>query len=43
MCNVTGIFVQGHMPMPIKRDVSIPVLMVTLLIALSLYEVYILM
>ena len=40
MHNVAGIFVQGHMP--IMRNVSISVLVVILLIALSLYEVYIL-
>ena len=40
MCDVTGIFVQGYMP--ITWNVCIPVLVVTLLIALNLYEAYVL-
>ena len=40
MCNVAGIFVQGHMP--VICNVCFPVLLVTLLIILSTYQVYIL-
>ena len=39
MCNFTDIFVQGHKP--VMWNVYIPVLPVTLVIALSSYEVYI--
>ena len=40
MGNVTGIIVQGHIP--IIWSVHIPVFLVTLLIAMSFFEVYIL-
>ena len=40
MCNVAGIFVQGHMA--IMWNVYIPVLVVTLFTAVNLYVVYIL-
>ena len=40
MCNVGGIFVQGHMP--VMQSVCILVLLVTLLMAVSSYEIYIL-
>ena len=40
MCNFVGIFVQGHMP--IKENICIEVFVVTLLIKLSSYQVYIL-
>ena len=38
MCNVADINVQGHMP--IMLNVCILVLMITLLIAVSSYEVF---
>ena len=40
ICNVAGIFVQGHLP--VMWNTCKPVLLVTLLIAVSSYEVYIL-
>ena len=40
MCGVAGIFVQGHMP--VIWNVCMPGVMVTLYIALSSYEIYIL-
>ena len=40
ICNVKEIFVQGHMP--VMWNMSTPVLLVTLLMAWSSYEVYIL-
>ena len=40
ICNVADIFAQGHMSS--MQNVCLPVLVVTLLIALGLYEVYIL-
>ena len=40
ICNVAGIFVQGHMP--IMWTVCIPVFLVTILIAESSYDTYIL-
>ena len=40
LCNVAGIFIQGHMSE--MCNVCILMLLVTLLIALSLYEVHIL-
>ena len=36
MCNVGGIYIQGHML--VMWNVCIPVLLVTVLIALSSYE-----
>ena len=39
MCDVTSIFVKGHIP---KMYICIPVLLVTLLIAMISYEAYIL-
>ena len=39
MCDVAGIFVQGHMQ--IMRNACIPVFLVTLLIALGSYKAYI--
>ena len=39
MCNVAGIFAQEHMP--VMLNVSLPMLFVTLLIAMCLYEVHI--
>ena len=38
MCNVTGTLVQGHMSIMLK--VCIPMLLVTLLIAVSSYGAY---
>ena len=40
MCNVAGIFVQGHVP--VMWNICIPVILVTLLFAVSSYGVYIL-
>ena len=36
VCNVVGIFVQGHVP--VMWNVCIPVLLITLLIAVISYE-----
>ena len=40
MCNVVYIFAQGNMP--VTWNVCVPVLLVTLLIVVSSYEVYVL-